>query len=555
VLVSTVRSQPRLSEFMLDYRRTNVSLSRCMQAIVVVGHHGALSSVPPIPAARAARSAALSRGNLLTAVARRCAEDGAVYRLQRGAAVWRQLGATLSQQRVADAPQVPVTPSTPVSSASFDDDEDSYYDNEEEDEDVDDEEDGNGSYIYGDGYAYDGTGDDDEGFTEDEDDGYDGRSASSAGTSPSVSADVTCAPGGRPLPPGFSSVVYRMLRARRDADDCSDGGSDDGGGGWYSRHELHATLSLLFAPWLRTWDRDLASPLRQLACVQLDKPREGAWWVRLRPGARAPRRRSPGARRFDALFPPPCVDDVDDGDLGAAFAAAVRLLLACAHEAGAAGVGGVDGDGWVAGSLLGCAWGCLGWKDALHGRRGPRSLLASLPDVEVQEQRSHACYRLRPMARAAAPAPAPVAAEPAREPVAAPQPARPAAQPARPAAQPLRVASDPPRPTQLTTRPPPPAPPVSAAPAVAVAPAPAVYPTKDLEAEATAQRPMRRRLQRLRDDADDYGGDVECPTPGDGVSVRQSLHLIAIVAAFVFTFSILANLGAAVSLWKVSERL
>jgi hypothetical protein len=95
VLVSTVRAQPRLSEFMLDYRRTNVSLSRCMQAMVVVGHHGALSSVPPIPAARAARSAALSRGNLLTAVARRCAEDGAVYRLQRGAAVAQASSAQL----------------------------------------------------------------------------------------------------------------------------------------------------------------------------------------------------------------------------------------------------------------------------------------------------------------------------------------------------------------------------------------------------------------------------------------------------------------------------
>lgn len=402
MLVSTVRSQPRLSEFMLDYRRTNVSLSRCMQAMVVVGHHGALASVPPIPAARAARSTALSRGSLLTAVARQCAADGAVFRLQRSA---------VAQRRVAAGPRnAPASP-TPASSTTVDDDDDyDTYDSEDDDGECDEDS------------ADDGYGDND-GTDYDDEDGSSVKSEDADDYTDDGSA-ATFAPAQRPLPPGFARVVYRMLRVRQDEDDedADDGvgGSDSGGGGgWCSRHELHATLSLLFAPWLSSWDGDLAQPLHQLAFVQLDERRNGSWWARLRSDARTPRRRSPAARRLDGLFPPFDADDVDDSELEDAFAAAARLLLACAQAAGAAGdVGGVDDDGWVAASLLGSAWRCLGWKRVLHGWRAPRSLLASLPDVEVHEHRSHTRYRLRP----AAPPPSPPPPARAQAPAQLPQP-------------------------------------------------------------------------------------------------------------------------------------
>ena len=84
MLVSTVRTKPQLSDFMLDYRRMNVTLSRAMQMMVMVGDHGAISSVSGVKPARAAASVALSRGSLLTETAKQCAAEGLVFSLAGG---------------------------------------------------------------------------------------------------------------------------------------------------------------------------------------------------------------------------------------------------------------------------------------------------------------------------------------------------------------------------------------------------------------------------------------------------------------------------------------
>ena len=82
VIVSTVRSRPALSDFMLDYRRCNVALSRASQAMLVIGSYNAISAASHKGSGAqtsASIAVGMSRGSLLTHLALRCATDGVVF--------------------------------------------------------------------------------------------------------------------------------------------------------------------------------------------------------------------------------------------------------------------------------------------------------------------------------------------------------------------------------------------------------------------------------------------------------------------------------------------